>query len=91
MFKTLCNWAILWDPHFNNYHFGLHKMYYFLSPPFYNRPNGESPIPHVISSFPSNLISSSSFLPSLPLSRSSMEAQIKLGALRFLKNQGKGG
>ena len=31
MFKTLCNWAILWDPHFNKYHFGPHKTQHSLS------------------------------------------------------------
>ena len=25
IFKILCNWATLWDPHFTNYHFGPHK------------------------------------------------------------------
>ena len=69
MFKTLCNWVIPWDPHFNNYHFGPHKICKLFSLLSISDRTNEGPSPHVIFHFPhsSHLL----LLPplSLPLSK----------------------
>ena len=48
MFKILCNWAIPWDPHFNNYYLGHTNNTLSLSSLIYPALRGGF-IPHVIS------------------------------------------
>ena len=58
MFKTLCNWAIPWDPYFNNYYFGPHKICNIFSLLSISAGQRGTPSPHVIFIFlfPSSLL-----------------------------------
>ena len=87
MFKTLCNWAILWDPHFINYHFGPHKNYKIsLSSLYSGRPNeGFKPLMSFFLAPPF----SHSLLPLFPSSlknlKGSIEASLEIN--NFFKNE----